>query len=104
MKRTKTAKTTTKPKTTSKVAGKAKRHQYADVFLDTAPLLMALSVLDTRPSKDEGEEGEDIGTSIWQGIAEQQLGFLSDADRKVCFDRAEMVLGLFLATGSIGCG
>lgn len=90
MKRTSKAKTTRTTRKTTGATSKAAPHKFAHIFRDTAPLLMALAVVDVRPTDDA-----DYG-SVWQSMAEQQLGWLSSKDRKACFERAEMILALML--------
>lgn len=91
MKRTSKAKTTRPSRKTTGATSKAAPHKFVHIFRDTAPLLMALAVVDLRPSDD----ADDFG-SVWQSMAEQQLGWLSSKDRKACFERAEMILALML--------
>lgn len=83
-------------KTPPKPAKASKRHRCADMFRETAPLLLALAVVDTRDSVDE--KGRVI-ESVWLTMAKSQLEELTKAEREACLVNAKTVLTLMTAWG-----
>lgn len=80
-----------------KVSGKGNslpRHKNVEVFKRIVPLFLALEVLDTGDSDD----GDDTGLGGWQRIAEALAQHLTPDERDAALGRADMLLGVMLAT------